>query len=101
MASGPHLPDKGLFQYPANMDGGAHAIRYLMHRGPVACRHGTLRLRSQVAAITGGTASMARTLAHTSAHLCCSSHSKAVFLPHSLDTGLMLITNAGNLKSVK
>lgn len=31
---GPQLPDKGLFQYPANTDGGgALAIRYLKHRG--------------------------------------------------------------------
>lgn len=36
---GPQLPDKGLFQYPANMDGGGGggggtlAIRYLKHRG--------------------------------------------------------------------
>lgn len=67
MAGGPQLPDKGLFQYPANMDGGGvHAIRYLKPRGPMGYRHGPTRLRSQVAAIGGGTASMARTLAHTS-----------------------------------
>ena len=70
MVSGPQLPDKGLFQYPANMDGGnVHAIRYLKHRGPMGCRHDPTTLRSQVAAIGGGMASRARTLAHTLAHL--------------------------------
>lgn len=29
----PQLPDKDLFQYPANMDRDVHAIWYLKHMG--------------------------------------------------------------------
>ena len=50
MASGPQLPDKGLFQYPANMDdgGGVHAIRCSEHRGGCG-----LRTRAYNTQITG------------------------------------------------
>lgn len=73
MRSGPQPPARGLFQYPENTDNSVpRAIRYLKHRGLFGCRRSlTTSLRSQVAAIGGGSASVSKTLGHTLIRRCC------------------------------